>query len=726
MTSKQVRKAHKAATKLPTMTRAERYKWEREEQERIRKDHEKEKAAAKAKAARDKKKEKDVAAREEKRRNGLPLVNVRPSQDTIARFVRGNGSGMKRDAQGKAVTVGEQEEEAQEEEDEQDEQNEQEAQELQELQEKEREMKNTALDSILEMEEESDDALEAVVQQGITGIDVGLPIINNHDSSRQNVTAADSEATIHNDTVEEPSQGISPENKGPNHNMNETSNVTFSQDLDADLGLEDAIDEAEIAAALDRAQANVPAVPTETPPNANIANQNKDDEPIQKGPTVFMSSQDLLLDDEDLNLEMLEELDQLMTGPTNHPLPRPMQASPKETTKNVQLKSPEPKNAHGNTNKSASSIHSTPRRTKKSPQRRVQMQSSSPHPPRQPPPMSTQAILVNFDDFFPTSSQQLRELEEGDETIQEMAQSTSHGEEHQKTAALAQPVLHANTIIQQETASKATPLETEVVKAGMEIDDFESDFGSFPSTAHFSFAELSMAQQPQEAAPIQTPHIQHTSPHKEHTSPIQAQATASAEKSMAKPLSVAQHAAPIHHTPKDQAPPASTAEQQPVSEALSMSPPARPKTPQPSQPQPQPPNNNSQPRFFTSSGSRERLSIALQRSRRSAALEEIRQRDRQRQEAGYWLLQKKQQDEAAAAAAAARQREMSVAEASTPKMNGKDATDYNNMPSQKLAKGHQDKENVQPPARVELVGGSQESEYGGDWVDDAAWDLNLC
>jgi hypothetical protein len=36
----------------------------------------------------------------EKRQKGLPLVDVRPSQDTISRFVRGNdnGLGSKRDS----------------------------------------------------------------------------------------------------------------------------------------------------------------------------------------------------------------------------------------------------------------------------------------------------------------------------------------------------------------------------------------------------------------------------------------------------------------------------------------------------------------------------------------------------------------------------------------------------------------------------------------------------
>ncbi|KAG8426529.1 hypothetical protein J3459_008058 [Metarhizium acridum] len=82
------------------MSRAERMKQERAEQERIRKEFEREKAAAKAKIAREKKREKELAEREHKKNLGMPLVNVRPSQDTIARFVRGNGSGKKRDSGG--------------------------------------------------------------------------------------------------------------------------------------------------------------------------------------------------------------------------------------------------------------------------------------------------------------------------------------------------------------------------------------------------------------------------------------------------------------------------------------------------------------------------------------------------------------------------------------------------------------------------------------------------
>ena len=100
MTSKQIKKAHKAANKQPKLSRAEQRKLELAEQERIRKELEKERTAARARAARERKKAKEEAKKEEKRRKGKPLIDVRPSQDTISRFVRGNGTGKKRDAGG--------------------------------------------------------------------------------------------------------------------------------------------------------------------------------------------------------------------------------------------------------------------------------------------------------------------------------------------------------------------------------------------------------------------------------------------------------------------------------------------------------------------------------------------------------------------------------------------------------------------------------------------------
>ncbi|KAK4076716.1 uncharacterized protein Triagg1_4319 [Trichoderma aggressivum f. europaeum] len=100
MTSKQVRKAYKEANRIPRVSRAEQLRQERAEQERIRKEFEKEKAALKAKTLREKKRAREQAEREEKKKKGLPLVNVRPSQDTIAWFVRGKGAGTKRDCRG--------------------------------------------------------------------------------------------------------------------------------------------------------------------------------------------------------------------------------------------------------------------------------------------------------------------------------------------------------------------------------------------------------------------------------------------------------------------------------------------------------------------------------------------------------------------------------------------------------------------------------------------------
>ncbi|KAI3329556.1 hypothetical protein F4824DRAFT_381419 [Ustulina deusta] len=88
MTTKQVKKAYQKANKGPKLSKAEQRRQELFEQDRIRKEFEKEKNQARARAARDKKKEKEERERAEKKKKGLPLVHVRASQDTIARFVR--------------------------------------------------------------------------------------------------------------------------------------------------------------------------------------------------------------------------------------------------------------------------------------------------------------------------------------------------------------------------------------------------------------------------------------------------------------------------------------------------------------------------------------------------------------------------------------------------------------------------------------------------------------
>ncbi|KAI1393288.1 uncharacterized protein F4822DRAFT_384178 [Hypoxylon trugodes] len=90
MTTKQAKKAYSTANKGPKLSKAERRRQELFEQDRIRKEFEKEKNQARAKAARDKKKEKEEKERAEKKKKGLPLVDVHPSQDTISWFVRGD------------------------------------------------------------------------------------------------------------------------------------------------------------------------------------------------------------------------------------------------------------------------------------------------------------------------------------------------------------------------------------------------------------------------------------------------------------------------------------------------------------------------------------------------------------------------------------------------------------------------------------------------------------
>ncbi|CAP65722.1 uncharacterized protein PODANS_7_750 [Podospora anserina S mat+] len=98
MTTKQAQKAYREANRLPKMTKAERLRRERAERERERKEEEKLKASKRAKVLRDRKKERDLELVEERRRQGLPLVRVRPSQATLSTFFKGNGVSRKRDS----------------------------------------------------------------------------------------------------------------------------------------------------------------------------------------------------------------------------------------------------------------------------------------------------------------------------------------------------------------------------------------------------------------------------------------------------------------------------------------------------------------------------------------------------------------------------------------------------------------------------------------------------
>jgi hypothetical protein len=90
MTSRQAKKAHQLATRGPRVSRAEQRRKEAEELARQRREYEREKAAAKAKAAREKKAAKEQAERDARHKMGIPEPSkfVRASQPTISRFVK--------------------------------------------------------------------------------------------------------------------------------------------------------------------------------------------------------------------------------------------------------------------------------------------------------------------------------------------------------------------------------------------------------------------------------------------------------------------------------------------------------------------------------------------------------------------------------------------------------------------------------------------------------------
>lgn len=95
MTSKAAKKAYAKANAGPKISRAEQRKRDAAELERLKKEYEKERAAAKAKAAREKKAAKALEEKLERRKKGLPEPSkfVRASQPTISLFVRSNDNG---------------------------------------------------------------------------------------------------------------------------------------------------------------------------------------------------------------------------------------------------------------------------------------------------------------------------------------------------------------------------------------------------------------------------------------------------------------------------------------------------------------------------------------------------------------------------------------------------------------------------------------------------------
>ncbi|KAF4961745.1 hypothetical protein FGADI_108 [Fusarium gaditjirri] len=337
MTSKQVRNAYKAANKGPKLTREESRRQERAEQERIRKEFEREKAAAKAKVAREKKKAKELAEKEAKRKKGLPSVNVRPSQETISWFVRGNGTSKKRDAHGhdikddnatanesntntnKSITS-----------EEQSQQPVTKAQKLDDIQEDDEEISDTVLETIVE--------------------DLPKPL---RDSPKPQSPEGDKDA-IAKSTEQMPAL-IEPETVPARQPVPGIELEGMEDELDADF-------------------------------------------------------------EEDLALGILEDIEAAMGNPKskmNHGVERICNQKPEAAL--AAMKQPVGVTRNDIPNRYAEDLglkRPAPVSFAKPTLPQRDMEPRSPSPPHQAPPMSTQAILFNLDDFFPSSSQQVRELEE--------------------------------------------------------------------------------------------------------------------------------------------------------------------------------------------------------------------------------------------------------------------------------------------------------------------------
>ncbi|WZH43359.1 25-diketo-D-gluconate reductase [Fusarium acuminatum] len=343
MTSKQVRKEYKAANKGPKLTRAEAWKQEKAEQERIRKEFEREKAAAKAKVVRDKKKEKELAEKEAKRKKRLPLVNVRPSQETISWFVRGNGTTKKRDACGKDV----------EKTDTTTRDNDDTPEETTSANEDEPEQPATKIQKLDNIQEEDEDSFDtgmgALVQNEPLKLSMESPNDENHQE--------EGSESIMEQTEQLPTEvtpGLSP----PKQSVPEIELEGMEDELDADFEEDFALGILEdIEAAMGKSK------PNET----------------HKLETAYASS-----------------------PKPNSPIPEPLlddtrKPIPNRYAEDLGLHRPQPV-----------SFDKPPALQK--PQ--SNLKPRSPSPPHQEPPMSTQAILYNLDDFFPSSTQQARELEE--------------------------------------------------------------------------------------------------------------------------------------------------------------------------------------------------------------------------------------------------------------------------------------------------------------------------
>lgn len=404
MTSKQVRKAYQAANRVPRLSKAERIKQERAEQERIRKEFEKEKAAAKAKLLREKKKAKENAEREEKKKKGLPLVTVRPSQDTIAKFFRGNGLGHKRSCEGE--DVGETTDTT----------------------------KAPALPTVEELAEEEDDdeddfpspkrlcnEREKNEQDGEGEEEVGeetSPVPEEPCAEPCVIVEEKQKEFIIDDDFLDGLEILSDEEMSK-LSFNETVTAIGVDNAKQDIAPQSPVELGDMP--VEEEKSHLHDKTTHHPSNPITSTKNPEPIALQEFDLIFD-------DEEDLELEMLA-LDAVVTSPLQSlkksiekPLPLSSQKPIRKTTgyeidlglaagssPDKEAQQAKSQREHDQSLMPPPPIRSTPRPS---------ITSNSPVAAKaQAPPPSTQQILFNMDDFFPTSSQQAVELEEEEITF---------------------------------------------------------------------------------------------------------------------------------------------------------------------------------------------------------------------------------------------------------------------------------------------------------------------
>lgn len=558
MTSKQVKQAYKTTNKAPRVSRAEQLKLDRAEQQRIRKEMEKEKASAKARLLRDKKKEKEAAEREVKKREGRPIVNVRPSQDTIARFVRGNDK--RRDILGTMANAAPAEV-------------------------RQSTPADAPANDILDVVTEEDRLEEDSAQPQHANrshkapIDHILDAIAEEDDLEHSAQPQRAYQS-HDAPFDKPEARVDsptdPEDK------TEAIGLLPAADIPSDL-LED-FDSSFSQQPMASKPIERPEKPAEDDTLAAMLDEDLDTDLSQDVTSaaavpLFLAPEELprpevQIDsflEEDLDLDELESLIDPRPVAAHLPQPEKPSTAPRANADHFQHARDQAPQTNNDPCSPKHQIDQHAAQTVAEPSQipHIRTKPRSPSPVMHAPPLSTQAIMLNLDDFFPTSSQQAREL------------------------------------------------------------DHEEDFGS-------SFASVTPRQaMPPPATPMQPPQPSFKSPRA--LTPIQP--------------TLIPRVSPAQKTPS---------------------------------PRPE--------RWFTASGSKERESLAIQRSRRTAALEELQMKERRR--AGW------------ADCANVRSREPPVSSATKRKPQARVEE-----PPQKRGRCGDDKENSAPAA-------SQESDYGGGWMED--------